>query len=72
LFVTVLYYHILPHIFTSHVRALHSVATVCDKPRNVHLLTCSITVVGLLARSQYPEGPATGYLGIGFSWFPYV
>jgi hypothetical protein len=23
-------------------------------------------VAGLLARSQYPEGPATGYLGTGF------
>jgi hypothetical protein len=28
---------------------------------------------GLLARSQYPEGPATGYLDTGFfSWFPRV
>ena len=27
---------------------------------------------GLLARSQYPEGPATGYLDTGFSWFPSV
>jgi len=26
---------------------------------------------GLLARSQYPEGPATGHL-TGFSWFPCV
>ena len=25
---------------------------------------------GLLARSQYSEGPATGYLDTGFSWFP--
>ena len=24
---------------------------------------------GLLARSQYSEGPATGHLDIGFSWF---
>ena len=29
-------------------------------------------VAGLLARSQYPEGPVTGHLGTGFSWFPYV
>ena len=27
---------------------------------------------GLLARSQYPEGPATGNLDTGFSWFPFV
>ena len=26
----------------------------------------------LLARSQYPDGPATGHLDTGFSWFPYV
>jgi hypothetical protein len=26
----------------------------------------------LLARSQYPEGPATGHLDTGFPWFPYV
>jgi len=25
---------------------------------------------GLLARSQYPEGPATSHLDTGFSWFP--
>ena len=28
--------------------------------------------VGLLARSQYSEGPATGQLNTGFSWFPCV
>ena len=27
---------------------------------------------GLLARSQYSEGPATGHLDMGFSWFPCV
>jgi hypothetical protein len=25
---------------------------------------------GLLASSHYQEGPATGHLGTGFSWFP--
>jgi len=25
---------------------------------------------GLLARSQYSEGPTTGHLDTGFSWFP--
>ena len=27
---------------------------------------------GLLARSHYSEGPATGHLDTGFSWFPCV
>jgi hypothetical protein len=27
---------------------------------------------GLLARSQYPEDPATGHDDTGFSWFPCV
>ena len=27
---------------------------------------------GLLARSQYPEGPVTGHLDTGLSWFPCV
>jgi hypothetical protein len=27
---------------------------------------------GLLARGQYSEGPATGHLDAGFSWFPCV
>jgi len=29
-------------------------------------------VAGLLARSQYPEGLATGHFDTGFSWFPSV
>ena len=27
---------------------------------------------GQLARNHYSEGPATGYLDTGFSWFPCV
>jgi hypothetical protein len=33
---------------------------------------CITSVAGLLARSQYPVGPATGHIGTGFSWFPCV
>ena len=33
---------------------------------------CSTLDAGLLARSQHPEGPATGHLDTGFSWFPCV
>ena len=43
----------------------------------VYLLYCVYIAVftldtGLLARSQYSEGPATGHLDAGFSWFPCV
>jgi hypothetical protein len=38
------------------------------------LLRCMFYLdAGLLASSQYPEGPAlTGHLDTGFSWFPCV
>ena len=37
-----------------------------------HWLILHTLDAGLLARSQYPEGPATRHLGTGFSWFPCV
>jgi hypothetical protein len=37
-----------------------------------YLIVLHTLVAGSLARSQYPEGPATGQPGISFSWFPYV
>ena len=38
-----------------------------------YVCTAVLTLVaGLLARSQYPECPATGHLDTGFSWFPCV
>ena len=42
----------------------------------VLLCVCIIVLhtldTGLLARSQYPEGPGTGHLDTGFPWFPCV
>jgi len=36
-----------------------------------YVCTAVLTLVaGLLAKSQYLEGPATGHLDTGFSWFP--
>ena len=43
---------------------------------NTHIVAMCIAVftldAGLLARSQYSEGSATGHLNTGFSWFPCV
>ena len=36
------------------------------------ILCGQILDAGLLARSQYPESPATGHLDTGLSWFPSV
>jgi hypothetical protein len=38
----------------------------------VFIVVLHNVVAGLLARSQYSEGPATGHHGSGFSWFPFV
>jgi len=40
--------------------------------RNKILNFKHILVAGLLARSQYPGGPANVHLDTGFSWFPCV
>jgi len=38
-----------------------------------HVCIAVLTLdAGLLARSQYPEGPTTGHLDTGFYWFPCV
>jgi hypothetical protein len=43
---------------------LHLLYSVC---------TAGVTLdAELLARSQFSEGPATGHLDTGFSWFPCV
>ena len=39
---------------------------------NCHLTLFLPQTRTLLARSQYPEGPGTGHLDTGFSWFPCV
>ena len=52
-----------------------TVVVVCVLSSYVYLLYYVCIAVftlhaGLLARSQYSEGPATGHLDTGFSWFP--
>ena len=38
----------------------------------LYVYCCFTLDAGLLASSQYPEGPAIGHLDTGFSWFPCV
>jgi hypothetical protein len=33
---------------------------------------CVLLNCGMVATSQYPEGPTTGHLDTGFSWFPWI
>jgi hypothetical protein len=65
----------------SHVYFLYLMCICCISCVFVVLLMCICYTVciavltldaGLLDRSQYPEGPATGHLDTGFSWFPSV
>jgi hypothetical protein len=60
--VIILCVSLLPHVYCFTV-----CVCVCVCIAVLHTL-----VAGLLARSQYSEGPATGHLGTGFSWFPCV
>jgi len=48
------------------------VVTSCVLLYYVCIAVLCILVAGLLARIQYPEGPATVHLGPSFSWFPCV
>ena len=43
---------------------------VCLSSRPLITLSNIHGDAGLLARSQYSEGPATGHFDTGFSWFP--
>ena len=44
---------------------------VGDKYRVYNVFTWKMDSINK-AKGQYPEGPATGHLGTGFSWFPCV
>jgi hypothetical protein len=46
------------------------IVTLCVLISYVCTAVLHTLVGGLLVRSQYPEGHASGQLGTGFSWFP--
>jgi len=58
-----LYVIVLPYVYLFYLMCI-----CCT----VLCIAVLILDAGLLARTQYPEGPATGHLDTGFSWFPCV
>ena len=44
----------------------------CTMCEFIYVCVAGFTLDAELARSQYSEGPATGHLDTGFSWFPCV
>jgi hypothetical protein len=59
----------------SHVYLLYLMCICCTSYVYLLYYVCIALLTldaGLLARSQYPEGPATGHLDTGFSRFPCV
>ena len=67
---------VVPYVYLLYLMCICCTLCVFVVPY-VYLLHYVCTAVltldaGLLARSQYPEGPATGHLDTGFSWFPCV
>jgi len=63
-----------PHLWRSSGRChiLCSFVTWCVLFYYMCIPVLHTLVAGLLARTQYPEGPATSHLDTGFSWFTYV
>jgi len=68
-------------VLSSYVYLLYLICIFCTLyvfvvPYVYLLYYVCITVLtldaGLLARSEYPEGPLTGHPDTGFSWFPCV
>jgi hypothetical protein len=64
--VSLLCTELLSYVYFCHLMCI-VLLCVC-----IAVLRVQALVIGLLTRSQYPEGPATGNLGTGFSWFPCV
>ena len=58
----------------SYVYLFYLISICCTLCIFVVLVCIAVLTLdaGLLAKSQYPEGPATGHLDTGFSWFPCV
>jgi uncharacterized membrane protein len=61
-------------LISSYVYCCHLMCIVVPYVYLLHYVCIAVLTsdAGLLARSQYPEGPATGHVDTGFSRFPCV
>jgi hypothetical protein len=72
--VSALYVFLLDDIVFMVVASFKHVVILCVLSSYLYVWTCYVLLTilmfyldaGLLARSQYPEGPSTGHLGTGF------
>jgi len=67
---------VVPYMYLFYLTCICCTLSVFVVPYVYLLYYVCIAVLNLdaelLARSHYPEGPATGHLDTGFSWFPCV
>ena len=76
--VVALFFVLLSCLYCCSCLVCFVVAVLCVLLSSYVCLLCSLCIAvftvdaGLLALSQYSEGPATGHLDTGFSWFPGV
>jgi len=67
---------VVPYVYLLYFMCICFILCVFFVPYVYFLYYVCIDILtldaGLLARSQYPEGPATGHLDTCFSWFPCV
>jgi hypothetical protein len=65
---------ILCAFVVSYVYLLYLICICCTFCYLMYYACIAVLILdaGLMARSQYPEGPVTSHLDTGFSWFPCV
>jgi hypothetical protein len=70
-FLPLVFFSLCAFLLTVFVLCIRIVVILCVSVI-LCVYCCFILDAGLLARSQYPEGPATGHFDTGFSCFPCV
>ena len=74
--VVILCVFVVPYVYSLYLMCICCTLYVFVVPYVylLHYVCIAVLILdaGLLARSQHPEGPATGHLDTSLSWFPCV